>query len=161
MPRRTSLAIDRSFLLAAGVAGAIHAAFSLYWAIGGSWLLDTVGAGAVELRQAHPRSAGTLLVVVGVVKAAGAVLPVVVEWRSRAWFRRIVRTFSWIGGSLLFVYGSVYATVSAAVLTGAITVSGPIDRRGMLGHAVLWDPLFAIWGATLAVGLWLTRTRVA
>jgi hypothetical protein len=52
----------------------------------------------------------------------------------------------------------VYATVSTAVLTGVIIVPGPVDRRGMLGHAMLWDPLFTVWGATLVIGLWLTRT---
>ncbi len=58
----------------------------------------------------------------------------------------------------LVVYGSVYASLSTAVLTGVITVPGQVDRPGMLGHAALWDPLFAVWGATLVVGLWLTRT---
>lgn len=155
----TPSAAGRLFLLAAGAAGTIHAGFSLYWAAGGSWLLDTVGAKAVELQRMHPWSAGALLVVVGVAKAAGAVLPVVVEWRSGMRLRRAVRALSWIGGSVLVVYGGVYATVSTAVLTGVITISGPIDRRGMLGHAALWDPLFAVWGAALIAGLWLTRAR--
>jgi hypothetical protein len=144
--------------LAAGVAGGIHAGFSLYWAIGGSWLLDTVGEGALELQRMHPWGAAALLVVVGAIKAAGAVLPLVVEWGSGVRLRRVVRFISWIGGSFLVVYGSVYATLSTAVLTGVITLSGSVDRRGLLGHAMLWDPLFAVWGATLVVGLWLTRT---
>jgi len=72
--------------------------------------------------------------------------------------RRVIRLVSWIGGCFLLVYGTVYATLSTAVLAGVITVPGGIDRRGMLGHAMLWDPLFAVWGATLVVGLWLTRT---
>lgn len=54
-------------------AGGLHAAFSAYWALGGRWLLDTVGSG------------------------------------------------------------------------------------GLTGHALLWDPLFALWGLLLLAGLWLTR----
>jgi hypothetical protein len=29
----------------------------------------------------------------------------------------------------------------------------------MQGHAMLWDPLFALWGFLLLGGLWLTRHR--
>jgi hypothetical protein len=149
--------VGRFFLAIAGVAGGIHAGFSLFWAVGGTWLLDTVGEGAVEFQRAHPWGTAALLVVVGTGKAAGAVLPAVVEWRSGMRFRRAIRFLSWIGGCLLVVYGTTYAAVSAGVLAGAIAVPGGIDRRGMQGHAMLWDPLFAVWGATLLVGLWLTR----
>lgn len=155
--QRSSYAVGRFFLSAAGVAGGIHAGFSLYWAVGGSWLLDTVGEGAVRLQRTHPWGAAGLLAVVGAVKAAGAALPVLVEGMPGGRLRRLIRFMSWIGGSFLIIYGSVFAVMSTAVLAGKITVPDGIDRRGMLGHAMLWDPLFAVWGTTLVVGLWLTR----
>ena len=34
----------RACVWTACAAGVVHALFSLYWALGGSWLLDTVGA---------------------------------------------------------------------------------------------------------------------
>ena len=44
-----------------------------------------------------------------------------------------------------------------AVLTGLINVVGT-DRLGLMGHAFLWDPLFALWGIALAAGLVLSRS---
>lgn len=161
-PRR---AIGRSFLWAAGVVGAVHAAFSLYWAAGGGWLLDTVGQGAVQLQESNPIGTAALLLVVGAVKLAGASLPLIVELRPvelrpGARVRRTIRFLSWTGGGFLVVYGTAYALLSASVLNGLIAVSGEVDQRGLAGHAYLWDPLFALWGAALLVGTWLTRGPV-
>jgi uncharacterized protein DUF3995 len=154
--RRT---IGRFFLWSAGVVGGIHAAFSLFWAAGGDWLLDTVGEGAVRLQKTNPIGTAALLLTVGAVKLAGAALPLVVELVPGAPFRRVIRFLSWIGGCFLIVYGTAYALLSASVLNGWITVSGAVDERGLSGHAYLWDPLFAVWGAALVVGTWLTRRR--
>jgi hypothetical protein len=156
--RPTSRSPGRSLLWVAAAAGAIHAGFSLYWAVGGSWLLDTVGQEAVRLQQEYPLGAAALLLAVSAGKVAAATLPVIAQRKPGTRLRRVVRLVSWIGGGCLLAYGSVYAIVSAAVLAGLITASGPIDRRGLIGHAVLWDPLFAVRGAALLAGLWLTRT---
>lgn len=153
--RRTGLRL----LWAACAAGSAHAAFSLYWALGGRWLLDTVGAEAVALAGERPMAAVALLVTAGAVKAVAAVVPAAVERTGGGLVRRCVRAVSWAGGTLLVVYGSVLAAVAGAVLTGVISPDGPVDRRGLMGHALLWDPLFALWGLLLLAGLWLTRER--
>ncbi|GAA3389541.1 DUF3995 domain-containing protein [Cryptosporangium minutisporangium] len=145
------------WFVAACVAGLVHAAFSAYWALGGTWLLDTVGALADELRG---MGAGTLLLTIGtvaLVKAAGAVVPLLVERGRFPRLRRPVRALSWAGGALLVVYGGVNTVVAGAVLLGWISTDEPVDRASMLGHALLWDPLFALWGALLLVGLAVTR----
>lgn len=144
-------------LLAAGVAGGIHAAFSLYWAAGGRWLLDTVGTGAVELAAERPGAAAGILLAAAAAKGAGAIVPVLVERTGGGRVRRLVRALSWAGGGCLLLYGTTVAAVAAAVLSGVISPDGPIDRRGLQGHAMLWDPLFALWGLLLLAGLWLTR----
>ena len=41
----------------AAALGGVHAAFSAYWALGGDWLLRTVGAWAVALRDSSPIAA--------------------------------------------------------------------------------------------------------
>lgn len=146
-------------LWAACVAGGIHAGFSLYWAVGGRWLLDTVGTGAVEMAEDRPGASFAILLAAALVKGAGAVVPVVVERTQGGFLRKLVRIVSWVGGVFLLLYGTAIAAVSAAVLSGAISPDGPIDRRGMQGHAMLWDPLFAIWGLLLVAGLWLTRQQ--
>lgn len=52
--------------------------------------------------------------------------------------------------------GRVFLLI-AAVLLGWIVPDGPVDRAALLGHALLRDPLFALWGATLLIGLWRSR----
>jgi hypothetical protein len=155
--RQRSRGIGLTFLVLAAVAGGVHATFSLYWAVGGDWLLDTVGKGAVELQRKHRLAAAALLLAVTAVKVGGAGLPILVERAPGTWYRRVVRAASWLGGCFLVAYGCLYAGMSNAVLHGLITVPGEVDRRGMIGHAYLWDPLFALWGAALVVGLWFTR----
>lgn len=98
-----------------------------------------------------------LLLPVTAVKVGGSYLPLAAERPRHARFRRTIRLLAWIGGGFLVVYGTAYALLSAAVLHGLIHVSGEVDRRGMQGHAYLWDPLFAAWGLALVLGLWWTR----
>lgn len=161
MPGRSRRDVGRFFLWFACAAGAVHAGFSLFWAAGGTWLLDTVGEGAVRLQHTHPLGTAALLGAVTALKAAGAALPVIVERKPRAPFRTLIRAAGWLGGCFLVVYGTAFAVMSSCVLNGVITPSGEIDRRGMIGHACLWDPLFAVWGATLVIGLSLTGRSVA
>lgn len=150
--------LGQRLLWAACVAGGIHAAFSLYWAFGGSWLLDTVGQEAVRLQAENQWAAFLILFAAAVVKGIAAVVPALTE-RMQGRGRKVLRAVSWAGGAVLVAYGNVIAAVSGAVLAGAISPEGAVDRRGHLGHALLWNPLFALWGATLLVGLWLTRRR--
>ncbi|GAA3701768.1 DUF3995 domain-containing protein [Microlunatus aurantiacus] len=150
----------RLSLLAVGAAaafGLVHAAFSAYWAIGGDWLLRTVGAWAVGLRDDSPTAAALGLGAVALVKAVAAVVPVLVAYGRLPW-RPLLRAVSWVGGGFLILYGGVNVVVSGAVLAGLITPDGGFDRPAMIGHAFLWDPLFALWGAALVVSLALSRT---
>ncbi len=144
-------------LVAAGAAALVHAGFSVYWAFGGRWLLDTVSAQASDLAAESPAAANAVVDSAAVVKAVAGVVPIVVEARARGALRRVVRGVGWVGGAFLVLYGGVVAGVAVAVLTGQVDPGGPIDRRAMIGHAALWDPLFALWGALLLGGLWLTR----
>jgi hypothetical protein len=147
--------VARAAVLIAGAAGLLHAAWSAYWAVGGRWLLPTVGAWAVELAEDAPFEAGLLLAALALVKAAAAIIPVGVAMGiipgARYW-----RMVSWVGGILLAGYGGLNVVVSSAVLLGFIRPDGGYDEPAMIGHALLWDPLFLIWGLALVV--WLTVT---
>ncbi len=143
----------RTALLVAAVAGAVHAGFSLYWALGGRWLVETLGERVVETFAGRE----LLLLPVGVAKLAGALIPYVLhrrDWPGPRWWRPLC----WAGGAVLLAYGLVNTVSASLVLAGVVDVAAP-DRPGLIGHALLWDPLFALWGAALLAGLWWSRRR--
>ena len=142
----------RRALLVAGAAGTLHALVSLYWAVGGTWLLETLGARVLEA------FAGLELVLlpVAAVKLTGAWLPLVLH--RHGWpHARLWRTACWAGAAVLTAWGGSNTVVGHLVLAGVVRPEGGYDRAAMIGHAWLWDPLFLLWGLALATGLWLSR----
>ena len=134
----------------AAICGLVHAAISVYWALGGTALLATLG-------QTILSAVGDriwLLWPVAAVKALVAVLPLVFD---RTGWPPFTRALAWLAGVLLVAWGGVNTIVGNLVLSGIITPAGGYDRQAMIGHAWLWDPLFLIWGLALLGGLWLTR----
>lgn len=147
---------QRWFALAAAL-GCLHAAVSLHWALGGTWLLETVSPAAVEaVRQSPLGESGTLLAVAAF-KGTAALVP----WASaRGWlpWPRLWRGVAWMGGGFLVLYGAANALGAGGILLGWWSGGAdPVPRSALLGHALLWDPLFALWGAALLRALWLSR----
>lgn len=128
--------------------GGVHAAVSLYWGLGGRWLLSTLG----ERLVSRFADLAWVLVPLALVKAVGAVLPLWLDgrrWPARAWTRGAV----WIGAAVLVAWGGANTVVGHLVLSGAIRPEGGYDHAGMVGHAWLWDPLFLLWGAAVMAGM--------
>lgn len=138
--------------------GLAHAGFSAYWALGGRWLLRTVGEWAVTLADTDPQRAGLILGAVALVKAAAAVIPLLTAYGQMPW-PRVWRLISWVGAGGLVLYGGANVVGSGAVLAGLVRVDGGYDRAATIGHVALWDPLFAMWGLALLGSLWLSRRR--
>jgi hypothetical protein len=115
---RKGLRLARLLVWVAGVAGVLQATASLYWALGGQWLLATVGQWAVELSAQAPLAAGVALGLIALLKLLAATIPIAVAYGKVPW-ARFWRAVSWAGGLLLVAYGGVNTAVSAAVLAGA------------------------------------------
>lgn len=142
----------RLWLTIAAIAGVVHGLFSLYWAAGGNWLMSTLGSGLNEAFDGKR----WLLYPVAAVKIAGAVLPLL--WTLRGWpTPRFWYWLCWLGAAALIVWGGINTVTGNLVLSGLVDPSGGYDRDGMIGHAWLWDPLFLLWGVTLALGLHAAR----
>lgn len=144
--------------LAALAVGGLFAAMSVWWAVGGTWLLDTVG-GSLE-RAGRDRGIGILALLWGTaaLKAVAAALPLAVAWPPRP--RRVawaVRRLVWLEAVVLSAYGLVYTVGGLLVQTGAITASDGADGRALRWHTYLWDPWFLLWGALVLGVLLLTR----
>jgi len=94
---------------------------------------------------------------IAVVKAVAALLPVAIV-RNRLPAVRWWRAVCWAGGAFLVVYGGLNVVVSSAVLVGVVRPADGYDASAMIGHALLWDPLFVVWGAALLVALAASRS---
>lgn len=136
--------------------GIVHALFSLYWALGGSWLLDTVGPEAVRLSAEYPLLTGLGLGLVAAAKTAAAVVPATMA-NGRLRREKLWRGLSWAGALLLVLYGGANTVVGNAVLAGLVSPDDGYDRPAMEGHSWLWDPLFLLWGLALLGYLLLSR----
>ncbi|GHD52493.1 DUF3995 domain-containing protein [Mycetocola manganoxydans] len=140
----------------AGVVGILHAAASLYWAVGGQWLAATAGQWALDLSVEAPVATKVGLGFIALLKFLAAIIPVAVAY-GRVPGARFWRSISWVGGILLIAYGGLNTILGAVVLAGLITPDGGYDRAALMGHALLWNPLFFIWGAALILSLWFSR----
>lgn len=149
--------VGMCFLSLAACAGCVHAGFSIYWAFGGTWLLETVGAWAVQAARRGGPSVHGALAGIGLLKLIAALAPPVVEQYAAPRLRRWTRGVGWIGAVVLMIYGGVNTVIAALVLANVILPDRGYDSAAMMGHALLWDPLFFAWGTFLASGLAFTR----
>jgi hypothetical protein len=149
MPDRPT---EAYLLMGAAVAGLAHAGFSLYWALGGRWLLPTVGQWAVTVAREAPVAAGLLLIIIAAVKCAVVIIPLVASRRPLP-RPGVWRAFAWLAAIVLTGYGALNSIAAWLVLGGALRPKGGFDRQAMIGHAYLWDPLFLVWGLLLGAGL--------
>ncbi len=141
--------------LAGLVVGLAYAAISVYWAVGGTWLLDTVG-----ISLSHPGQVGrtaALLTVwaAAVVKAIAAVLPVLAVRGGGADPRAADRGPRRV--AILVVYGLILTATGLLVQAGLIRASANANHLALKWHAYLWDPWFLVWGILVAVAQWRSR----
>jgi hypothetical protein len=138
----------------AAALGMVHAAFSVYWAAGGTLLVWSLGDDLVERFQGRE----WLLAPIGVVKLLVAVAPTaLVGW---GWPARVAtRSACWLTALVLVTWGGLNTIIGNLVLAGVIEPESGFDRSGMIGHAYLWDPLFLAWGVALTMGLVSSRGR--
>lgn len=145
------------------VIGLAYAAISAYWALGGTWLLDTVGIALSKPGQAGRTAALLTVWAAAVVKAIAAVLPLLAagDWHwvaDRGWLRP-VRVLAWTEAVILTGYGLVLTATGLLVQAGAIAAAPDADHRALRWHAYLWDPWFLGWGILVVIALLRSRPR--
>lgn len=142
----------RGGFVAAAAVGGVHALSSMYWGLGGDALLDTVGAVADQFQGRR-----WMLAVIGAAKGLAALIPLVLVARGR--IPGPLRCALWAGATTLVLWGAVNTVTSALLAADVLPRPESYDRAATLGHAVLWDPLFFVWGLSLALGLWASRPQ--
>jgi Protein of unknown function (DUF3995) len=146
---------------AALLVGLAYAGISVYWGLGGTWLLDTVGGSLAA--SGRDGSAGIMTAVWGAagLKIIAAVLPVLAAGRAAAagpvLRRRGLRVLGWAEAVILTLYGLVLTTVGLLVQSGLIRAGAGADHRALAWHAYLWDPWFLLWGLLVTAALLRVR----
>jgi hypothetical protein len=138
-----------------------YAAVSVYWALGGTWLLDTVG-GTLE-QQGRTGNPGIILAVwaATVLKVIGAIVPLAavgaILGQATIAGRRHVRVLAWLEAAILTIYGLVLTVAGLLVQSGVIAVAANADQRALAWHAYLWDPWFLLWGVLVTAAMMQSR----
>ena len=137
--------------LAAGLAFA-SAAVTLYWTVGGTLLLDTVGGAIEDLARDRSLGAVALGTTTVLLKIAAGVLSLaLIRVSVGGRRRRFLLLTNGVASAILCVWGGANVIVGALVLGGAITSSADVDRHALRWHVFVWDMWFLVWGLSLAV----------
>lgn len=146
---------------AAGI-GVLYALISTYWAVGGTWLLDTVGGSLERDARARGIAVDATIWAVVVLKLIASALPIWATTPDHARTRvRILRRLAGLEAIILVVYGLLLTTVGLLVQVDVIARSAHADQRALAWHAFLWDPWFLVWGLMVAAALGLSRKSVS
>jgi hypothetical protein len=140
---------------AACVCAGLFAAVSLYWALGGTAGLRTLGGSLEQIARSRRTEAIVVIWVTVLLKVAGALLPLSLV---RPWGSKIPRRLRVIvaGGTslVLVLYGGVNVGAEALVELGLITPAGRVDWFALGWHLALWDSWFLLWGILLGTATW-------
>ena len=146
---------------AACVAGLAYAAISVYWALGGTWLVDTV-AGTLG-QQGRAGNPGIILAVsaAAALKIIGAIVPLaavgVTPGQATTTRGGQMRVLAWLEAAILTIYGLVLTGAGLLVQSSVIASAASADHRALAWHAYLWDPWFLLWGALVTAALVRSR----
>lgn len=142
------------FAWAAAAVGLPYAAITAYWALGGRWLLSTVGGQFEQLAKSGGAEVELGVWTVAALKVIGSALPVAVgRYWGLGWRARALRVITTVEAAVLVLYGLVLSVVGWAVQAGVVKVGRHPDRRALVWHAFLWDPWFLLWGLLIAAAL--------
>jgi len=145
---------------AAAVLAFGSAAVSLFWALGGTLLLDTVGGAIEELARERPPEAIASAAATALLKAGAGLLAIaLVDGRDGPLTRRWLMLTNAVASAVLVMWGGSNVLVGALVLGEVITPSGAVDERSLRWHVFLWDLWFLVRGVLLALAVAGHRRR--
>jgi hypothetical protein len=130
--------------------GVLYAAVSVYWGLGGTWLVDTVGGSLAKRGRAGDAAVLAAVWAAAAVKLTASLLPLAAV-RGRG--GRAVWILAWLAAGILVLYGLVLSVAGWLVRAGIVHASAHADRRALAWHAYLWDPWFLVWGLLIAAAL--------
>ncbi|WP_285729087.1 DUF3995 domain-containing protein [Nocardiopsis sp. ATB16-24] len=147
----TSVVAPRRHAYAAALWAFLFALISLHWALGGEWLLETIGEAVTRpARDGDPAMvaavwASVLVKFAAVVAALGLV---------QAWGRAFPRWFlvggGWLAAALLLLYGGAGLVQQLLMVAGIVGVSETFAPV-LHWHLFLWSPYWLAGGVLFAL----------
>lgn len=130
------------------------AAVSVFWTVGGTWLLDTVGGSIEKLARTRSPSALALGTATSLAKIGAGllVLALVRPWGRHVPDRMLVGANVFVS-AVLVTWGGANVLFGGLALAGAVSPADGIDERALRWHVFVWDLWFLVWGASLAIAL--------
>lgn len=130
--------------------GMVFTLFNLYWTVGGTFALETVGGKLAQALYDRDQWMVTLVAITVVVKAGGSLfsLALVQQW-GRMFPRLLLLVCGWAGTAVLVIYGGLLVGAAAMVEVGIIPAPPTIDWTALRGHLYIWDMWFLVWGILL------------
>lgn len=126
---------------------------SVYWTIGGTIGIRSVGGQIADLALSDSAGATALALVASLLKLLGVGFALVLAGRIGRRLRpRWVLVLGWCAAVVLTVYGAVNMIGAALVLTGLVRSPGA-DRYALGWHLGLWDLIFLVWGLLLGLAV--------
>lgn len=151
----------RGWAYAAAAVAAFSAVVSLYWSLGGTIGIRSVGGQIADLAASATPGATALALGAALLKLVGVAFALVLAGRVGLRLRsRWVLAVGWLAAAVLIVYGAVNMIGAALALTGVVRAPGA-DRYALAWHLGLWDLLFLVWGVCLALAVHRYRRTVA
>lgn len=128
------------------IAGSLHSLATFYWAFGGDLGLVTVGEWTIEFKQSYGIKFLIVLLFVGIFKLTATWIPTLLNFKDN----KLISIIAYIGGTILFIYGSLNTISGWLKLLGVISVN---FKLSIIGQTFIWDPLFLLWGMGLLIFL--------
>lgn len=126
---------------------------SVYWTLGGTLLLDTVGGGLEQLARERSLPAVVVGATAALLKVAVGALAVAIARVPPQGHRRLLLLSGAVASGVLILWGGVNVVVGGLVLSDVVVPSTPVDEHALRWHVFVWDLWFVVWGVTLAIAV--------
>jgi hypothetical protein len=155
-PQRTlhGQALTRT-AVAAAAAAFLFAGVSLYWALGGTAGLSTLGGRIEELARSGDPTMTALNWASAVLKAAVGLMALALLRDQNDRPQRLLLLGAGLTSVVLIAYGLLQTIGVALVATDVVTPARPPSDLATRWRLFLWEPWFLVWGLLLGAATWL------
>lgn len=146
-------------LVVAAAAGLAHGAFSISWALGSTFMIDTVGLPLTRMLVEDPEGLRRNMAFIAVIKVMAALVPLLLLRRVPGLLRRAIIIVSWLGAGWLLLTSVQRLSGNAAALARGAPFPDGTTAASLTWQISMWQPVFILWSCALLLALVLIARR--